>query len=186
MRTLTDHEKRTVRIGALLVVGCIICIGGVKAWNFLSEKRLAYLKLVDQAKALKQQIQPYETKALISSNLMAGFHMDPAKLSRAAVVAEASAAIQKAATGGGIQLGPIRETSGRASGKELASMQLEGSGQVSAVMGLLHQFQSLGYPIIVDSVQITAEASRPGTVKFSLAIIILDFDQWKAEEASNG
>jgi hypothetical protein len=101
------------------------------------------------------------------------------------LVAEASAAIQKAASSGGIQLGPIRESPARTSSKELASMQLEGTGPIPAAMGLLHRLQSLGYPLIVDSVQITPDATKPGMVKLNLTIIILDFEQWKTEELPN-
>ena len=106
--------------------------------------------------------------------------MDPAKLSRTSVVAEASAAIQKAAMGGGIQLGPVRESPARPSSKELASMQIEGMGPVPAVMGMLSRLESVGYPLIIDSVQLTSDM-RPGQLKVSLTILILDFEQWKKE-----
>jgi hypothetical protein len=111
--------------------------------------------------------------------------MDPAKLSNASLVADASAAIQKAATTGGVQLGPIRETRARASSKELTTMQLEGSGPVTAIVTFLHRLESVGYPLIVDSVQLNPEASKPGMVKVTLTITILDFEQWKKEEAPN-
>ena len=105
--------------------------------------------------------------------------MDPGKLSKASLVAEASAAIQKAARNGGVQIGPVRESPARTSATELTSMQLEGVGPVPAVMTLLHRLETVGFPLIVDSVQINPEPSRPGTLKLSLTIVILDFDQWK-------
>jgi len=110
--------------------------------------------------------------------------MEPQKSSKATLVAEASAAIQKAAGSGGVQFGPIRESAARASAKELASMQFEGSGSVSSVMTLLHRLQTLGYPLIIDSVQMTPE-TRPGMVKVHLTIVILDFEQWKNGELPN-
>ena len=99
-------------------------------------------------------------------------------------MADASAAIQKAATTGGIKLGPVRESPARASNKELASMQLEGIGPVAGVLGLLSRLESLGYPLVVDTVQITPQ-NQPGSVKLSLTIVILDFDQWKNEKVPN-
>jgi hypothetical protein len=116
---------------------------------------------------------------------MEKFHLDPAKLSKASVVAGASDAIQKAAASGGVQLGPIRESHGRSSAKELASMQLEGNGALPKVMALLHQLESLGYPVIVDSVQITPNAMKPGMVKVTLTILIMDFEAWKIKESPN-
>jgi hypothetical protein len=63
-------------------------------------------------------------------------------------------------------------------------MQFEGSGPIPAVTGLLNRMQSLGYPLIIDSVQITPD-NRPGMVKVSLTIVILNFDRWKNPEASH-
>jgi hypothetical protein len=100
-------------------------------------------------------------------------------------VAEASAAIQQSALTGQVQLGPIRESPPRPSAKELASMQLEGIGPVPAVMKFLHRLETLGYPLILDSVQINPDATKPGMVKLNLTIVILDFEQWKNEEMRN-
>ena len=107
--------------------------------------------------------------------------MDPARLTRSTLVGEASVAIQKAAAGSGIQMGPVRESPARLSSRELASLQLEGIGPVPAVMGLIDRIGTLGYPLIIDSVQITPEARGPGRVKLNLTIVILDFDHWKME-----
>ena len=60
-------------------------------------------------------------------------------------------------------------------------MQIEGSGAVPAVMSLLHNLESLGYPLIIDSVQLTTDPMRPGQVKLNLTIVVLDFEQWKPE-----
>ena len=73
-------------------------------------------------------------------------------------------------------------TAGRSSAKELASIQLEGVGPVPAIMGFLHQLGSLGYPLVVDAVQLTPE-TKPGSLKMNLTIVILDFEQFKTEEA---
>src|SRR5437773_38195 len=94
------------------------------------------------------------------------------------------------------------ESPARPSAKELASIQLEISGQVQAVITLLHRLDTLGYPLIIDSVQINSGAGRqsgpaggrtgpmeptgaPGMVKISLTIVILDYDPWKNEEKRN-
>jgi hypothetical protein len=110
---------------------------------------------------------------------MDGFHLDPAKLQKASVVADASAAIQNRAKSGGVQLGPIRESLTRSTGKGLATVQLEGSGQVPAVLAFLGSLDRIGFPVIVDSVQFTGDNTRPGQIKINLTLIILDFEQWK-------
>lgn len=183
MRPLAQSEKRTVRFALIAISIYLVLFGGFQTWKYLEGKRSEYRKLVQEANALKQRVQPYKEKAEVVQTLMGTFHMDPAKLSKSSIVGEASAAIQKAATSGGMQFGPIRESSARSSNKELASMQLEGSGPVPAIMGFLHSVTTLGYPIVLDSVQFTADPMKPGAIKVSLTIVILDFEQWKNEEA---
>ena len=163
----------------------LVLFFGLRGWKQLEARRSDYEKLVKDAQKLKQEVQPYENKALLAEKLKGNFHIDLSTLAKTSLVAQASAAIQKAAQSGGIQLGPIRESAARASSKELASMQLEGFGPVPAVISLLHRLEVLGYPLILDSVQISADPTKPNMVKLSLTIIILDFEQWKNEEKRN-
>ncbi len=185
MRALTDHEKRTVRIAGALIAIYLVLFFGLRGWADLEKKHADYRQMITEAEAKQRELQVYEDKAAKIKELMERFRLDPAKLSKASVVAEASDAIQKAGAGGGVQFGPIRETHGRASAKELAAIQLEGNGALPAVMGLLHRLESLGYPLIIDSVQITPNAMRPGMVKLNLTVLIMDFEAWKNKEAPN-
>ena len=194
MNKMTERDQRTLRVGAALIAVYLLLFYGPAAWKRVNRTHSDYLELVKTAQDARQEIEPYEQRAADLRQLMETFQLDPAKLTNAKVVAEASAAIQKAASGG-VQLGPIRESSGRASAKELASMQLEASGQVPAVMAFLHRLGTLGYPLVVESVQITAGGGAggrpgmpgagmggpPGMIKLSLVITILDYEQWKLE-----
>jgi hypothetical protein len=182
MRPLTPREKRTVRLGTVAVAIYLVCFCGLQAGKYLAKRRQAYQALMHQAAELKQEIRLYEDRIVTTRKLMEEFRLDPAKLSPVTVVAEASAAIQKSAMGSGVQLGQVREAPGRPSSKELASIQLEAVGQVPAVMGFLKRLESVGFPLIVDSVQLTSDM-RPGQLKMSLTILVLDFTQWKKEEA---
>jgi hypothetical protein len=184
MRTLSNQEKRTVRIGAIAIGIYLVLFGGFKIWGWLERKRVEYRQVMKEATDLKRTIQPFEGKVRDAAELMERFHMDPAKLSRKSVVMEASSAIQKAAMGSGIQVGPVREPPARNATSELA-LQFEGTGPVPAVMGLLSRLESVGYPLIIDTVQITPETSRPGQVKINLTVLILDFEQWKGEGMPN-
>src|SRR5436190_20703708 len=175
MRALAKTEKRTIRIAALVLGAYFVFFAGQKVWKFVGSRRAEYAKLVQEADKLRIELRPYPDKVAVAHKLMEGFHMDPARLSRASVVADASAAILKAATTGGVQLGPIRESGARQSGKELTSMQLDCTGAVPALMAFLHGFESIGYPIIVDSVQFSPEPSKPGQVKAHISLVILDF-----------
>lgn len=185
MASLTERERRTIRIGTVAVAIYLVLFSGFGAWKSLGKKQGEYQDLIRDSRALRDQIKPYEEKVLVVSKLMESFHLDPARLSRGTVVGSASAAIQKAAMSSGLQIGVIRESPAHAMGKELATMQLDCSGPVPALMGLLSRMGSLGYPLIIESVQMTPENSRPGQVKLNLTVVILDFEQWKKEAAPN-
>lgn len=178
MRTLNQREKKIVRLGGVVVALYLAFVCG----KFFVSRRADYVKLLNEGQKLKQEIRSYEDRAQAVKALMEKFNLDPARLSRATVVAETSSAIQKAAASGGIQFGPIRESPGRPSATELASMKLEGSGPVSALITFLHRLDSLGWPVVLDAVQIGSDPAKPGMIKLSLTIIIMDFDQWKTEE----
>jgi hypothetical protein len=183
MRQLTSSEKRTIRLGAIVLAAGLAVAGGIKVWKFLETQRAGYLKMVAEARQLKIESRTYADKADTLKTLMDNFHLDPAKLNKNSVVAGASAAIQSAATSGGVKPGAIRESPGRPASKELATIQFEGMGQVASVVSLLHRLPLLGYPLVIDSVQITSDPARPGQIKLALTIIVLDFDQWKNPEA---
>ena len=182
MRTLNPSERRTVRYAAIGITIYLVLFGGVKTWKFFAQQRADYLAMVGEARQLKIEAATFADRAAVAKKLMDDFHLDPAKLATNSVVAEASAAIQKAAMSGGVQPGPIRESTGRGANKELATIQFEGPGQVASVMALLNQLPLLGYPLVIDSVQITADAMQPGKIKLNLTIAVLNFEEWKKSE----
>jgi hypothetical protein len=184
MRTLTSHEKRTIRRATIGIAIYLLLFCGFQMWKYLHRQRTEYLQLVADSKELRLKVQTYQTRADSLKHMMEEFHLDPAKLSRETIVGEASSAIQKAAMGSGVAVGTVRESASRGSSDELATMQFEGSGPVAAVTGLLNRMQSLGYPLMIDSVQFTAD-NRPGMIKVSLTIIILNFEKWKNPEAAH-
>lgn len=183
MRTLTPEEKRTIRFAGVGIAIYLVLFGGFKVWKFFEQQRTSYRQLVTEAENLKREVERYKGRIEVTKKLMETFRMDPAKLTRATVVAEASAAIQKAAKDGGFQLGPVRESAARPGSKELASIQLEGSGPVQATMTLMSRLETCGYPLIIDSAQISADPTKPGQIKLNLTIMVLDFEPLKKTEA---
>ena len=178
---MTSQEKRTLRIASIFVTAYLVLFGGYQLWRILERQRSEYRQLVLESQALRRKIALYDDRITVLKKLMEQFHQDPAKLKKSEVVANTSLAIQKAAQAGGLQVGTIRESSARTSGKELASIQFEGSGPVKGVLGFLQQLPLLGYPVIVDSTQISRDPTRPGQVKMNVTLLILDFERWKPE-----
>jgi hypothetical protein len=184
MRELTSQERRTVRFAAAIIGVYLALFCGFLVYKRLAAARSDYRRLVAEALDLRQEIRPYPDKVEHARKLMESFRMDPMTLAATSLVAQASAAIQKASDDAGMAAGPIRESSSPAA-KEAASIQFETSGPVPAVLALLQNLQRTGYPLIVDSVQMTPDTHRPGSLKLNLTILILDFDKWKPEEQPN-
>jgi hypothetical protein len=185
-QNMTDREKRLVRFASIGIAFYLALFGGFKVWKFFDQKRSEFKALAQEARELRQQTLPYQDKVLVVKKMMDDFHLDPAKLKKDTVVSEASAAIQIAARSGGVQLGSLRETPARGSGMTLATLQLESSGQIPAVLSFLAGLNTIGFPLVVDTVQFTADNSRPGQIKMNLTILILDFDRQKeTKEASH-
>jgi hypothetical protein len=181
-RPLTASEKRTIRIAAIGVAAYLALFYGLTLRDALAARRAQYDTLVQQAKALRDVISPYQDKIAATTNLMDRFRMDPAKLKRSTVLGEASAAIQREAMAEKIVVGPVRETPGRPSARELGSIQFDASGPIPAVLALLHNLSRVGFPVIIDTMQITSDPRMPNGVKASLTIVVLDFDAWKPKE----
>jgi hypothetical protein len=181
-RQLTASEKRTVRIAAIGVACYLALFYGLALRDSLVARRTEYEKLVQQARDLRDIIQPYQDKIAATTNLMDRFRMDPVKLKRSTVLAEASAAIQRAAMGDKIAIGPMRETPGRPSAREAGSIQFDASGPIPAVLALLHNLSRVGFPVIIDTMQLTSDPRMPNGVKATMTIVVLDFDAWKPKE----
>lgn len=184
MRPLTPQEKRTIRVGTIAIGFYLLVFCGFQMWKSLEKRRVEYQQIVADAYNLRLQIQSYQDKALVVKRMMEDFHLDPAKLQTETIVGQASSAIQSAASSSGIQVGAIRETASRPTTDAIASMQFEGSGPIPAVTGLLNRMKTLGFPVIIESVQLTPD-NRPGNLKVNLTITILDFQNWKNPEASH-
>ena len=61
-------------------------------------------------------------------------------------------------------------------------MQIQANGQLPGTIAFLQRLSALGFPVIIESAQVTAEPMRPGALKLNLTITILDFEQWKKAE----
>ena len=179
---LTDRDRRTIRYAAMGLSAYLVLFGGWKALQILGAQRTTYLDLRRQADEQRARVDLYSSRVVRLHRLMDAAQLDPAQISKPKLVGRASTAIQQAATQGGLQMGAIRETLARGSDRELGAIQLEASGQVTSLTTFLHRLGSLGYPIILDTVEFTSDPMRPGMLKISVSLILLDYDQWDSRE----
>lgn len=173
---------RTIRLAVVGIVFYLAVFYGARGLGHLEATRDHVAGLRLRAQNLSLELLRHEKKMLLLEKLRRASRMDVNRLSRAALAGETSAAIQKAALTSGVKLGPIRESPGSAGARELATMQLEGTGTVGAVMSLLHRLDTLGFPLVVDSLQIDPDPKKAGHVKVILRAVLLDADQWHKEK----
>lgn len=176
---MTDRDRKTIRIAAAGILIYLAAFGGFKMWRSGGSNRDDYQTLVKKTERLQNEVRTLENKVLLYDKLKDAYKIDPPKIKKETLVSDASAAIQSAAQQSGIQLGPFREAPARSTARELTTMQVEGSGQVASALQLLHRLRTLGYPLLIDSVQFGPAQGRPGQVKVNVSITILNYDQWK-------
>jgi hypothetical protein len=173
---MSDRDRRTVRIAALAIAVYLLLFGGFKAWSYCEQKRTDYRQLQATAKELRNRAIAYQQKAILLEKLMDDLHLDPARLAREKTMSGASEAIQKAAMARGFGIGSIRETAAHGSSQSLATVQLEGAGPPAAALAFLAGLNTIGFPVVVDSVQF-ASMGAPGVMKMNLTLTILDFSK---------
>jgi hypothetical protein len=182
MRPLNDRERRLIRFGGIGLAAYLVLFFGIQSWRYAERKRSDYQRLVAEAGAIGSRLAVYDDKVEATRKQMELFRFDPLKLSRTTLVAQASAAIQQSAMQGGIMVGPVRELPSRGNGRELATMQIEAQGPPPSLLKFLQGLGSLGFPLVVDTLQITAPPMGNGPVKANLTLMILDFEKWQIGE----
>jgi len=178
-RELTASEKRTIRAAVLLVGAYLLLLYGFKAWRWLEEKRAGYSALATEASSVKERLLTERFKGERLKKLKDELRIDLASLREETIVGEARGAIQAAAQASGVQIVASKESPGRATGKDLASFQIEAVGPLPATVQLLKNLRSTGYPVVVDRVHFQRAGMQPGQVKLSLAAAVLSFKEWK-------
>jgi hypothetical protein len=182
MLTLTDRDRRTIRIA---VVGLILYLGlfyGVRGWNRLETGRTHYQQLLVQANDARIELDRHVNHRLRLQKLRDSSRIDLANLPTVTLVAEASAAIQDTARSSGIGISSMRESPGSRTGAELATIHIEAAGPLPGVVTLLDRLGTTGFPLLIDSIQIDPEPRGPGMQKLTLRIVILDYHQWQTTE----
>ncbi|MGV3773207.1 MAG: hypothetical protein ACO1QB_09930 [Verrucomicrobiales bacterium] len=185
MQPLSERDKKIVRLASIGIAVYLALFIGIKGWKKLEKNRSEYQQMLVEAEGLKREVAPLENKFMLLEKLKEDSKIEVSKISRATVVADTSAAIQKAAQSGGIKLGPLRESSARTANKELASVQIEGVGQIASIMAFCHQLESLGYPLAIETFTLAPQPGPPGMLKMNMTVALFDWEQWKTKGGRN-
>ena len=184
MRSLTDREKRTLRLAGILVAAYLVLFYGVKFFGYLESRRTAYDEAYLQAQTLQVERLREIQKRKRLEKLKAEWNIDFEKLGKKTVVGDARMALEATARACGVRLGFSKESPGRVRSGELTVFQVQGSGKTRNVARFLHSLKTrLGYPMVVDRIHLKAQ-KRPGLASFTFTTTLLGYSTWKSKEAS--
>src|SRR5688572_9429544 len=130
--TISEKDKRTIRIGGSILAIYLVFFFGFRGWKKLEKGHADYQQLARKVEREQLETRRQENDVLLFEKLSDTYKLDPRKMPKETLVAEASAAIQNAARQGGFQLASVRETQGRTVGREISTLQLDGSGPLPA------------------------------------------------------
>ena len=185
MIQISEREKRTIRLGVIGLSVYLALFYGGKAWNYMQSQNQDYQLLVQKAEKLKVELLRYETDVLRLEKLRKSFPLNPTGIDQETLVSETSAAIQQSAQSNGVKLVMMHESPGRTSAALLSSMRLEGQGQMLGVIKFLEGMTRLGFPLVLDSVQLTADPKKPGMLTINLEVMVMDYHQFETEDEKN-
>ncbi|MFQ5653459.1 MAG: hypothetical protein ACE5GW_01855 [Planctomycetota bacterium] len=180
MRALTDREKRTIRITAMLLAAYLVLFYGIRLWRFLEGTRVEHARLELAAESLSLDLLRELKEERRLRELKEAWRIDLDHLREETVVSAAREAIESSANKHGVGISTSKESQGRAASGDLRVFQLEGSGKTQAVMEFLHSLRSLGYPLVVNRLAIGTKGMKPGEMRLSLNVNVLNFKAWKA------
>ncbi len=179
MQKLSDRERRTVRIALGVLAVYLVFFYGVEGWGRLVAWEQSYQTLRDEATALQAKVLTARDRQARRRKYREVFGMDPASLDDTTLVSEAGTAVSEAAKTHGVGLGPSKETSSSVASGQLAVVQTEGQGTVSAVARFLHALPRLGFPVTVDRVTFNADPKQPGQLKFTMSFVVHSVGKWR-------
>jgi hypothetical protein len=185
MAQLTARDKRTLRIAAIGLAIYLIVFLVFKWWKSSEKAGEGFGQLLARAQREQQEARRQENDLLRFEKLCDTYGFDPRALPKETLVAQAATAIQNAARQGGIKLGPVRETPGRSDARELSTIQFDGAGQPASVLALLHKLQTLGYPLVIETLQFSQDAKQPNMLKVNVTLQILNFEHWQKGSVPN-
>ena len=186
VKKFNPREKRTLRRASGLLIVYLVAFFGWKVLGFLETKRGDYAEAKLSLLNVTSDILREQEKAKRLERLKENFKFDPKELSAETAVGEARAKIMHAAATCGVGVTKSREIQMQVSTKELGTIQIDGSGATLAVLRLLHGLKGLGYPLLIDRLQLDPMPKKPGIVHLALTVTLLNFEGWKPEEAHAG
>ena len=179
MRALNERERRTIKLAGGALGIYLVLFYGLAGWRALEARRAEYDQLRTEATDLGTRVLEEHRKHKRLGELRERWNIDLASLDETTIVNDVREAIQKAAGRHKVAVGPSQETGRRSAAKELRVIQFTGSGATRAVMAFVDDLPRLGFPLVVDHLQVKPLAKKPGMVTYSMRVAILNFRPWK-------
>jgi len=180
---MNDREKKLVQFTAIGLAVYLILFFGKDYFGILEKKRTDFIQMEKAITSAQVKLRKSANQPLLLEQSRKKLNLEVRSLSSAELVGKTSQAIQQTAKSSGIKIGPLRESSSIG----ISSLKFEANGKAESMLKFLRGIRSCGYPVVIDSMQVTVPEGKKGNVSFNLAIGIIDFKNWKKPGApSNG
>ena len=184
---MSERDKKLIRFTSIGLGIYLVIFFGFELLAKAEEARRSYKALVSEARNFNDMLKPYETRILLLEKLRKDLNVEPGGLDSETLVADVSAAIQEAAGQCGLGLGPLQESPSRATGATLTTMRLSGEGQIESIIKFVHAAPRLGFPILIETLNVSGDESSGAQRRFDMELRVLDYKNWKPQKGgSNG
>ncbi|MFN0057973.1 MAG: hypothetical protein ACKVX7_05885 [Planctomycetota bacterium] len=190
MPQLSARERRTVRLGAIVLGAALALFLGDWVIGRLESVRAEYLAKQDTAGGdlvTRVDAQSQQLKRL--GVLRAQRALDLVRLAQSdGLVSEVRDAIRRTAGAQNVALSSSKESERSASGRELSGILLEAEGKIAEICAFVHGVEQLPYPLVMDRFVLNSAGKEPGQVKLTMSISIWNYAAWKKQDkgATNG
>ncbi len=179
MAKLNAREQRIVKWALVLVPLYLLLFYGLAGVRALEEQRKEFGNIQLEAEEVELRITKEAKKYKRLKRMREEWSLHLKELNTATLVTSAREAVQSAASKCGVGLGNSQEM-GRGNNNDLLRViQMQGSGKTEAVLRFLYLCPRLGYPLLLDNLQIKGVPGKPGRLTLTFSLAIVNTDRWK-------
>lgn len=173
---MTQSEKKLVQITAIGLGLYLVFFFGAGSLKKYENQLAEHHKKQRTIRDLNLKLKPYGNRVLLLEKLRKEMNLEVRFLDIPDFGALASEAIQRCARSHSVNIGPFRESTA-ATG---TSIRFEASGQGASIHKFIKGVTTSGYPVLIESLQVQTMDGKPGQLKLSINLLVLNFKSWKS------
>ncbi|MCD8533724.1 MAG: hypothetical protein LR011_02605 [Verrucomicrobia bacterium] len=173
---MTQSEKKLVQITAIGLSLYLVFFFGAGSLKKYENQLAEFHKKRKTIRELNVKLQPYGNRVMLLEKLRKEMNLEVRFLDIPDLGALSSEAIQRCARSHSVNIGSFRESAATTG----TSIRFEASGQGASIQKFLKGVTTSGYPIYIESLQVQTMDGKPGQLKMSINLLVLNFKSWKS------